>query len=860
MPRMNRPSDARRGEAGKKRPSRLPFSVERLEDRVVLASSVLQSSDILDMANLDAQQSLSATRAYVPDELILAVRAAVSPLDPVSYFASYPWPSEFGSAHIDSAEWILSASDDAGDPLSLLKVRFNQEIPLFAAMSSLDSLPDVLWASLNFIYERPNEPQDLTPDDPLAGSQYHHALMKNIQAWDITLGAPSIIIAVTDDGVDIDHEDLEANIWVNPGEIAGNGIDDDGNGYIDDVNGWDFSSNDNNPNPVGSDSHGTHVAGIAAAVTNNDIGIAGTAGNATIMPIRFYGSGAWTSSVIAASYAYAVNNGAKIISTSYSIDHFWGDPTFTAGIQYLYDQGGLHFNSAGNDNTLNPARQQFDQSIFVSNTNSLDKKNGSSNYGWGIDIAAPGTSIYATLPGDGYGTKSGTSMSTPNVAGVAALIWSLHPTWTREQVVAQLLGTTDNIDALNPNYAGLLGSGRVNSYRALTETLAAPKIKGIVEIAAEGSIINQALSTITVELGSVFDPTSIASSGSWELEYAGFDDIFGTEDDTFLSINLETNYMFGTNRLKFNVAGGMYEGNYRFVAHAGGLANPFGTALDGNGDGIAGDDFVRNFQVDFPPATFTRVATEGSLIYTYATTDFTDPSLPAYSIDTMLLAGERLSVALVAQNASAAITLNVYDSQGLAHTQSATAGQRLVLNNALLQNNGLHYLEVVSTAATTFTLTAYLNARIETEISTGSNDLTSTAEDLSATSFTLLPGADRLAAVGVSNGVDFYSMQLTAGQSVSVVSTALTGSALSLQIRNSGGTILATGSTGSVTGQTAIANYVAATTGTYYIRLSGTGNRNYSLVATRESLSRRNPTTRRPPPSVLVPPNRPSAT
>ena len=307
--------------------------------------------------------------------------------------------------------------------------------------------------------------------------------MQNDLAWNTTLGDSSVIVAVTDDGVDLDHEDLAANIWVNTAEVGGvAGVDDDGNGYIDDFNGWDFSSGDNDPNPVGTppDSHGTHVAGIVAAATNNATGVAGTAGGATIMPVRFYGSGAWTSTVIFDSYTYATDNGADIITTSYNINGWVGDPTFTAGVQYAYDQGVLHFNSAGNGNELNPARQAFQQLVLVASTTSSDARSSFSNYGYGVDVAAPGSSIFSTLPNDTYGTKSGTSMAAPNAAGVAALIWSANPSWTRDQVAAQLMATADNIDALNPGYEGLLGSGRVNSYRAVTETLAPPLIEDIL--------------------------------------------------------------------------------------------------------------------------------------------------------------------------------------------------------------------------------------------------------------------------------------------------------------------------------------------------------------------------------------------
>lgn len=391
--------------------------------------------------------------------------------------------------------------------------------------------------------------------------------------------------------MDWTHADLAANIWANADEFAGDGIDDDGNGFVDDIRGWDFAGNDNNPAEEGGSNHGTHVAGIAAARINNATGVAGTAGGATIMPLRI--SASPTSWTFASAYRYAADNGARIVSTSFGVDSLVSDPTYVSALQYLYDRNVLHINSAGNNNTLNPARQALHQSLFVSNTDSSDVRRSTSNYGTGIDISAPGVSILSTLPGNSYGSMTGTSMSAPNVAGVAALIWSAHPTWTRDQVAAQLIGTADNIDALNPAYAGLLGSGRANAGRAVTETLAAPRIDRLTQVGA-GTPTLSSLTGITVELSNVFAESTIESLANWELRCAGANNLFGDGDDVLVALNLATNYMIGTNDLLFQFSS-LPSGLYRFTAQSGGLADPFGTSLDGDGNGVGGDDFTRDF-------------------------------------------------------------------------------------------------------------------------------------------------------------------------------------------------------------------------------------------------------------------------
>ena len=292
----------------------------------------------------------------------------------------------------------------------------------------------------------------------------------------------SMIIAVTDDGFDLDHIDLASAFFKNAGESgldengqdrSSNGVDDDNNGYIDDHSGWDFTGQeDNDPRPNEGDYHGTHIAGIIAA-SSNGIGAEGIAPGVKVLPIRFSGDGVWSSLRVARSYHYALKMGASIISSSYSIDQFVGDPVYRLILDHLHQEGVLVFNSAGNNMILNPARQAFEQLILVGNSYSKlsrrDEINQNSNYGVGIDIYAPGD-VYSTLPNDRYGVRTGTSMATPVAAASAALIWQENPQWNRDQVIEQLFSTADSIAEQNPERLRYLGNGRVNLSRALEES------------------------------------------------------------------------------------------------------------------------------------------------------------------------------------------------------------------------------------------------------------------------------------------------------------------------------------------------------------------------------------------------------
>lgn len=324
------------------------------------------------------------------------------------------------------------------------------------------------------------------------------------EAWNTSTGTGRTIVAVIDTGIDYNHPDLKANIWRNSREIPGNGIDDDGNGYKDDIVGYDFANND--AYPMDDNGHGTHVAGTIGAVGNNGIGISGVNWNTQLMALKFLdgnGSGYLSSAVKAINYA--VQNGAKVINLSFGGGGY--DAAMALAISNAKAKGVIVVAAAGNSSSNNdykavyPASYSGNNLIAVAATDRNDKLASFSNYGVSsVDIAAPGKSIYSTLPGGKYGYYSGTSMAAPHVAGAAALIWDAHPTWSYQQVIESILRTADASASL----AGRVATGRLNVADAITYKVTAPEPKDTsgasvtsVVFSGSGSTINTARITFS---------------------------------------------------------------------------------------------------------------------------------------------------------------------------------------------------------------------------------------------------------------------------------------------------------------------------------------------------------------------------
>jgi subtilisin family serine protease len=254
-----------------------------------------------------------------------------------------------------------------------------------------------------------------------------------------------VVVAVVDTGVDYTHPDLDANIWTNPGEIAGDAIDNDGNGFIDDIRGWDFINNDNNP--MDDDSHGTHVAGTIAA-ENNAIGNTGVAYNAKIMPVKVLGPNGGSSTAVAAGIRYAANNGAKVINLS--LGGGSASTAMTEAIRYAVEtKGATVVIASGNEGRTRPSFPASLTNTWGISVGAVDRNSRLASFSnragqQTVDyVVAPGVNVLSTTPNNTYSSYSGTSMATPHVAGVVALMLSANPTLTPAQI-EQLVTQTAN--------------------------------------------------------------------------------------------------------------------------------------------------------------------------------------------------------------------------------------------------------------------------------------------------------------------------------------------------------------------------------------------------------------------------------
>jgi subtilisin family serine protease len=372
-------------------------------------------------------------------------------------------------------------------------VRINDQEGIQAKISRLDEIQGVLYAEPDHVISKSSTIPNDTGFDGLYGMHNTgqdggtaDADIDAPEAWDLHTGSTGIIVGITDSGIDYDHPDLEPNIWTNPGEIAGNGIDDDGNGYADDIHGWDWAYGDNDPTDF--DGHGTHVAGTVGAIGDNSEGVTGVCWNVKLMALKFLndvGSGSTSNAILALEYA--VDNGAHLTNNS------WGGGSYNSTLETTIANSNILFMAAAGNGGVDGIGDDIDAApyypasyananvIAVASLNRNNSKAGSSNFGVSsVDLGAYGVSILSTkpsnatdiifgLPGYGlsstyYGIISGTSMATPQVSGLAALLLSYNSSLTWQEVKDAIMDNVDPVSALN----GItVTGGKINAFNAL---------------------------------------------------------------------------------------------------------------------------------------------------------------------------------------------------------------------------------------------------------------------------------------------------------------------------------------------------------------------------------------------------------
>lgn len=360
------------------------------------------------------------------------------------------------------------------------RVKIGGKLSIDSAIAELGRQREIEFVQPNFYYRLAATPNDTLWPDP---GMYGMPKIAAPAAWDLTTGSSEVVVANIDTGMRYTHEDLAANMWANPGEIPGNGVDDDGNGFADDVYGYDFFFND--PDPLDEHGHGTHVGGIIGAVGNNSKGVAGVNWNVRIMAIKIYDSDGFgtTSAMLVNAYDYlrmmklrGIN--IRVTNNSYSgcTEACGFDQATKDGIDAMGDAGILNVFAAGNDGWNNdtavapayPAAYTSPSILAVAASTSTDARAGFSNWGVvGVDIAAPGSGVLSTTfsTDSSYGNLSGTSMAAPHVTGAAALLAAYDPSLSVQSIKATLLNTADPLTGWEAT--PIRTNGRLNVFNAL---------------------------------------------------------------------------------------------------------------------------------------------------------------------------------------------------------------------------------------------------------------------------------------------------------------------------------------------------------------------------------------------------------
>ncbi len=558
--------------------------------------------------------------------------------DTISWYGS--------SVEVDKGSWVLAFDDGAG--------RSDGESRARAVANSLGINPTYVQSTPSGKYVKFETPVKITeaqtqavlrnfaglvaftpdflrfttliPDDVRFNEQYVHlntgqfipglgdglsgADIKSTEAWNTSTGSSQVVIAITDTGIDLDHPDLVDNLWINPGEIAGNAIDDDANGYTDDVYGWDFANNDNNPDDPEEQGHGTSVAGSTGATGNNGLGVVGTMWSVSMMACKIFpddGGGAPLFAITAAAEYTATMRrdfGVNIVASNNSYGALTADQTgfFDSAeelaIQEFTDAGGLFVAAAGNDTNDNdgasrayPASYPNPFIVVAAATQNTDVLAGFSNFGaTTVDVGAPGERVLTTERGGGYRLIDGTSFASPYTAGAIGLLSAVNPFATAAQLRDALFAGVDVVTGLQGR---VLTNGRINVGRSVGLVgTPGPNVLNVFPGNPSAPV-----DTIRVQFSENINPLFF-STAQIELRRARGDRDFNQNDEIYTFPPTIATLDGQVLTIRF-VAGVLPIDLYRLTLNDGGFRDFEGNRL--NGDLDSGNDFT--YQFELTPAT-----------------------------------------------------------------------------------------------------------------------------------------------------------------------------------------------------------------------------------------------------------------
>ncbi|MCJ7511184.1 MAG: S8 family serine peptidase [Dehalococcoidia bacterium] len=445
------------------RVSRWLWSLSLLAAAFLLANNIpypSASSQVLapDLGLVSAQ---AAAAEFVPGEVLVQCRLPLPP-----------------AAVATILRLAGGAMVERNPTLGLYRLRLPEGVDVQQAAALYSELPWVEYAEPNYIVRAAT-----VPDDPLypAHQAWYYDLINAPAGWDIERGRPAIIVAVLDTGVDLSHPDLQFKIWTNAREVVGNGIDDDGNGCIDDVHGCDFVPLPPSSDPSDDHGHGTMVAGIVGASSNNGLGVAGTAWGVTVLPVKVLDStGAGTASDVAQGIIYAAKSGAQVInmsmarpSPSHALEQAVNEAHDAFGVVLVAASG-----NEGQEGVGYPAAYPAVIAVSAFGHSDPNSRAPFSNWGPEVDVTAPGVDVYSTHLGGGYAMGEGTSFATAFVSGLVALLLSQDSSRSDDDIRAILRIASDDLpNGSTPNWDGW---GRLNMGKALQTQVYQTVVPGVV--------------------------------------------------------------------------------------------------------------------------------------------------------------------------------------------------------------------------------------------------------------------------------------------------------------------------------------------------------------------------------------------